>query len=179
MLVRKGFDVELKQIHVHPDDRIKATPTRFDEPNGDYGWDVEVELVGRMETGYFEGIIMMESSYAGYPRRGLRVQADVTSSSSLSPQNLPFGIVKAKEPKTLKAVIEKTLGTGLTVAGFAAKDPQVAVTVATLVEGKRYELTVTLTPDGSAKDIRGTIEISLDEPGWVVLELPYSARLAD
>ena len=177
MKVRKGFDVKLKDVQFMPSDKIACVKKPFKEKNGDYGWDLEISLIGKMETGGFEGIVLVSTDYAARPQRGFRVTADIVSSTRVAPGRLAFGLLKPGQKKTISVRLEKTLGHGLRVVDVVVKDSHLTCKTAEVEAGKIYRVDVTLTAGGKPGDIRGEIEIGLDEPGWRLVKLPYYAKV--
>ncbi len=177
MKVRKGFDVKLKDVQFMPADKIACKKEPFTEKNGDYGWDLEISLVGKMETGGFEGIVIVSTDFTARPQRGFRVTADIVSSTRVAPSRLAFGILKPGQKKTISVRVEKTLGHGLRLVDVVAKDAHLASKTTEVEPGKIYRIDVTLTAGAEPGVLRGEIEIGLDEPGWRLVKLPYYAKV--
>ncbi len=177
MKVRKGFDVKLKDVQFMPSDKIACTRRPFKAKNGDYGWDLEISLVGKMETGGFEGIVLVSTDFEARPQRGFRVTADIVSSTRVTPSRLSFGILKPGQKKTITVRVQKMLGGGLRIVDTVAKDSHVVCETTEVDPGKVYSVAVTLTAGAASGDIRGQIEIGLDEPGWRLVKLPYYAKV--
>ncbi|MCA9321873.1 MAG: DUF1573 domain-containing protein [Planctomycetes bacterium] len=176
--VRADCEVAIKQILAHPEDRLKVTPKPYRLENGEHGWDLEVALVGKMEAGYFEGVVFVTTDYEERSSRGFRVGAEITSSSQVTPQRLAFGILEPGATKTIALELRKAHGDGLRVADVVCKDERITSKVTPIEDGVAYRIDVTLTAREGDEDLRGQIEIGIDEPGWVVHKIDYYAKVS-
>ncbi len=179
VMVRPGTKLELVDVLFDPSDgQIKIKKTPFKNKDGVHGWHLDVALGGRLSTGDFEGIVRIETDYAPFRFRGFRVMGRVVTATEVSPQVLRLPTLKVGETWTGEIVVTKKRGTGMRVATVFCKDPRVSLKSEVIKEGQSSRVAVSITPKAGDKEIRGVIQIGIDEPGYHMFEVKYRGRVS-
>ncbi len=176
--VRPGFKVKLVDVLYQPTGGlvdVKTSP--FREKDGHYGWYLDVTLKEKVGNGDFEGIVRVETDFAKFPFRGFRLKARVRTTTEVSPGVVRCGVLKPGEVWKGTVTLHKTVGEGLRVAAVDCGDSRMKVKSQVVRKGKTWRLLLTLTPRPGDREVRGTIRVTVDEPGWHLFEIKYRARI--
>ncbi|MEE9393882.1 MAG: DUF1573 domain-containing protein [Planctomycetota bacterium] len=174
--VRKGYKIKLLNILTNSG-FLLTEPKRFKNEDGSYGWDVTVTLSDKIQTGYFEDLIAVQTDDKVIPQRAMRAVGTILSSTKMSPKKLNFGVLIPGKKKTLTVRLEKEQGTGLEVVETNCSDKMISTEIIVIEEGKIYEVKVTVNPAADQRELRGRLHITVEEPGGVVLNVDFYGRI--
>lgn len=176
--IRPEFKIDLVEILAQPmGKQIEIKQTPFKEEDGHYGWHLDVTLSGALSNGDFEGVVRVETDFAKFRFRGFRILAHVVSTTAITPKVLRMGTVKAGTTWTGEIQLMKATGTGLKLISATSKDPRTKLTSEVIEAGKHIKVKVAITPDAKDLDVRGTILVEIDEPGYKSFEVKYRGRV--
>ena len=174
--VRKGHKVKIVNIMTNSGFLV-TEPKRFENEDGSYGWKIKVTLSDKIQTGYFEDIILVQTDDKVIPQRGMRAVGEILSSTKMTPKKLNFGVLVPGRKKTLTIRLEKEQGIGLEVLETNCKDKSISTEIVEVEKGKIYEVKVTVDPKAGERELRGRLHITVEEPGGVVLNVDYYGRI--
>lgn len=174
--IRKGHDVEVVKV-LSNTGFLKHELKPFLDDDGTHGFVVELKLSDRVETGYFEDIILVQTNDEAVPQRGLRVFGEILPATDVSPRHLNFGVLIPGEKKTLKVRLEKSSGGAMRVVQATSTEPMISTEVTEVEPGRVWEIEVTVDPDPDRRELRGVLAIMLDEPGSVTVNVDFAGRI--
>ena len=157
--------------------QIKRTP--FKEKDGHYGWYLDVTLSPTLSNGDFEGVVRVETDFPKFRFRGFRILARIVSTTEISAKTLRIGSIRAGQSWTGEIELKKSHGSGMRITSATSKDPRVKLTPEVIEVGKHAKVKVTITPIAKDREVRGTILIVIDEPGYRNFEVKYRARVQE
>ncbi|MEZ6195645.1 MAG: DUF1573 domain-containing protein [Planctomycetota bacterium] len=174
--VRKGHDVKITGI-LSSTNLIATEMKELPQEDGSKLYRVELRLEDKIETGYFEDVIVVTSDDKDFPQRAARVSGEILTSTTVSPDSLAFGLLKPGVKKTMKLTVSKPSGDGLRIVEVTCEDDFISTAFHEKEKGRVWEIEVTIDPKEGQKDVRGTIRINYSEPGQVITKVNYYGRV--
>lgn len=138
---------------------------------------VDLALVKGAETGHFEDVILVGSDDKDIPQRMVRLSGQLLTSTTVTPNQLAFGLLKPDVDKSLTLKVVKSDGDGMRVVEVVCENPHIKTEVKEVTKGKVWEVKVTARPKAGQRDLRGTLRIRIDEPGEIVHKVNFYGRV--
>ncbi|HQN97366.1 MAG TPA: DUF1573 domain-containing protein [Thermoanaerobaculales bacterium] len=156
--------------------RLEGSELIADKPGDQY--EVAVALADGAPVGPVSGTVTIVTDNPKAEQVPVKVYGVVRALLHVTPTQLEFGSVeaKARPGRNLIVVNNRTEGS-VKVTGAAIDDPAFDASVATIEEGKRYQVTVTVKGDAAAGPRNATLTVKTTDRDFPELKVPVKASL--
>jgi uncharacterized protein DUF1573 len=174
--IRKGHDTKITGMKSHTGS-FAMTTVPLETKDGSRRYRVDLSLAGKIETGYFEDVILVMADDKDIPQRMIRIAGKVMTSTTVTPNSLAFGLLKPGTPKTLTLKVTSTHGNQMQVLGVDCEHAMISTSFREVEKGKVWEVKVTANPEAGTRDLRGILRIRIEEPGQVIQKVNFYGRI--
>lgn len=138
---------------------------------------VAVMLGEDAEPGPVNAVVTIHTDHPKAPEVKVRVFGVIRQLIHVSPREIQFGTVDPKvKPGRNVIVVNNTQGP-VKVTGVAVDDPAFAAESASIEDGKRYQVTVTIKPEAESGQHSATLVISTTDEQFSKIDVPVHANI--
>jgi hypothetical protein len=174
---KKDGKIEISKIEVFS----KYITTEKTRTNDDE-YEILVKLTPDVSIGQLDTAIKVSTNSKNWPFFEIPISANVKGDIEVNPKEIFFGIVKVKNEGSLTRTI-KIANAGnrfLKIQRIENNLNSISVKVVPKIEGKEYEMIVTLKPSFLAPgNINGKVKLYTNNPNQPVLEMPIYGLIAN
>lgn len=142
-------------------------------------YEVTLSLTPDAPAGPVNAVLMVNTDAEEAPKIPVKVYGVVRALIHITPSQIQFGSVQAstRPGRNLIVVNNHTDGTQVQVTGATVNDPAFDAQVATIEEGRRYQVTVVVKPNADPGSRDATLTVNTDDEDFPSLTVPVRANL--
>lgn len=141
-------------------------------------YEIAVSLKDSAPIGPLNASLTIETDNPKAKRIEVRLFGVVRALIHVTPTEVKFGSVEARvKPGRNVIVVNNRVKEQMTVTAVDVDNPAFESQMYTIEEGKRYQVTVTVSPEAEPGMQSGTLSITTDDPERPVLTVPVSANI--
>jgi hypothetical protein len=128
-------------------------------------YEIAVTLDKKAPAGPLSAVLTIETDHDKAKRIKVKVFGIIRAAVSITPSQVQFGsVAAATKPGRYVVVADNRPEGALKVTGAEVNDPAFAVELSTVVEGKKYQVTVTVMPDAAVGTRDAVLTITTTDP---------------
>lgn len=136
-------------------------------------WILEMTLdYGRAPVGTLADYVTIHTNHPSQPIAKLPISGFVRPLIAVTPTAADFGEIEVSEPQNASMLIHSFAPENVQVTAAETDVPGVELEVTPIEEGKKYALSVTLSPEMPKGRFDGTIKVKTDSPKTPLIEIP-------
>lgn len=142
-------------------------------------YEVTISLTDETPVGPVNAVLSVNTDLKEAPTVPVKVYGVVRALIHVTPAQVQFGSVESKTRpgRNLIVVNNRTDGTRIEISGATIDDPAFAAQVATIEEGRRYQVTVTVKPDADPGSRDATLTLATTDKDFPTVTVPVRANL--
>ena len=142
-------------------------------------YEVTISLTDETPVGPVNAVLSVNTDLKEAPTVPVKVYGVVRALIHVTPAQVQFGSVESKTRpgRNLIVVNNRTDGTRIEISGATVDDPAFAAQVATIEEGRRYQVTVTVKPDADPGSRDATLTLTTTDKDFPTVTVPVRANL--
>jgi len=142
-------------------------------------YEVTISLTDETPVGPVNAVLSVNTDLKEAPTVPVKVYGVVRALIHVTPAQVQFGSVESKTRpgRNLIVVNNRTDGTRIEISGATVDDPAFAAQVATIEEGRRYQVTVTVKPDADPGSRDATLTLATTDKDFPTVTVPVRANL--
>ena len=142
-------------------------------------YEVTISLTDDTPVGPVNAVLSINTDLKESPTVPVKVYGVVRALIHVTPSQVQFGSVESKTRpgRNLIVVNNRTDGTRIEISGATVDDPAFAAQVATIEEGRRYQVTVTVKPDADPGSRDATLTLTTTDKDFPTVTVPVRANL--
>ncbi len=142
-------------------------------------YEVTISLTDDTPVGPVNAVLSVNTDLKEAPTVPVKVYGVVRALIHVTPAQVQFGSVesKARPGRNLIVVNNRTDGARIEITGATVDDPAFAAQVATIEEGRRYQVTVTVKPDADPGSRDATLTLATTDKDFPKVTVPVRANL--
>ena len=142
-------------------------------------YEVTISLTDDTPVGPVNAVLSVNTDLKEAPTVPVKVYGVVRALIHVTPAQVQFGSVESKTRpgRNLIVVNNRTDGTRIEISGATIDDPAFAAQVATIEEGRRYQVTVTVKPDADPGSRDATLTLTTTDKDFPTVTVPVRANL--
>jgi len=142
-------------------------------------YEVTISLTDDTPVGPVNAVLSVNTDLKEAPTVPVKVYGVVRALIHVTPAQVQFGSVESKTRpgRNLIVVNNRTDGTRIEITGATIDDPAFAAQVATIEEGRRYQVTVTVKADADPGSRDATLTLSTTDKDFPSVTVPVRGNL--
>lgn len=142
-------------------------------------YEVTISLTDQTPVGPVNAVLTVNTDVKEAPQIPVKVYGVVRALIHVTPSQVQYGSVEAKTRpgRNLIVVNNRTDGTKVEVTGAKIDDPAFEVQVATIEEGRRYQVTVVVKADADPGSRNATLTLTTTDEDFPTVTVPVRANL--
>ncbi|MCU0303243.1 MAG: DUF1573 domain-containing protein [Thermoanaerobaculales bacterium] len=142
-------------------------------------YEVTMSLTDDAPVGPVNGVLTVVTNLAEAPTVPVKVYGVIRALIHVTPNQVQFGAVEARTRpgRNLIVVNNRTDGTQVKITGAKVDDSAFDAQVATIEEGRRYQVTVVVKPDAQPGNRDATLTVTTDDADFPSVTVPVRASL--
>jgi len=142
-------------------------------------YEVSLSLTENAPVGPVNAVLMVHTDVKEAPQVPVKVYGVIRALIHVTPTQVQFGAVEAssRPGRNLIVVNNRTDGTRVQITGAQVDDPAFSAQVATIEDGKRYQVTVMVKPDADPGSRNATLSLTTTDKEFPSVTVPVRANL--
>jgi hypothetical protein len=143
-------------------------------------YEITLTMKENPPVGPVNTVLEIETNHPKAKTVPVKVFGVVRALLHVTPSQIQFGAVEAKKQPGRNVIVinNRSGGVAVTVTDAAVNDPAFDAEVVVIEKGRRYQVTITVSPDASAGPRDAVLTLKTSDPEFPKVEVPVRANIS-